>query len=391
MSRHAHADYAPPRSWEQFEELCADIFQSAWRDPALVRHGRAGQRQNGVDIVARNGAIYPIGLQCKKRSKWPVSKLTTKQIDAEVAEALKFKPALQAFYILTTGPDDTTLLNHVRTINEQHQKKKLFEVVLLGWSEIVRRATLDPQVADKHFGPSGGGAPRSPLLATWMMSKGKLEKTGAELELSVKELTQDLHDWPTGHIVVRQRESDALLEKLRDYEGRRLPDKKRKERINLRDELRVLTDAEDEAARAIMLMLADTDVSVWVLKVWEKDAPPAIEAFVNNQLRPRKRRSNAGTLYLRMSPPGDPERRCSEHLSQDDISAISKIKEWRREKFGKPLTETVDELPPDVRARVAIPRIVRGIFEFLSEDRLTWDQVRKMNALNIGQWTISIG
>jgi hypothetical protein len=92
-----------------------------------------------------------------------------------------------------------------------------------------------------------------------------------------------------------------------------------------------------------------------------------------------------------MSPPGDPERRCSEHLSQDDISAISKIKEWRREKFGKPLTETVDELPPDVRARVAIPRIVRGIFEFLSEDRLTWDQVRKMNALNIGQWTISIG
>lgn len=112
MSRHAHADYAPPRSWEQFEELCADIFQSAWRDPALVRHGRAGQRQNGVDIVARNGAIYPIGLQCKKRSKWPVSKLTTKQIDAEVAEALKFKPALQAFYILTTAPDDTTLLNH---------------------------------------------------------------------------------------------------------------------------------------------------------------------------------------------------------------------------------------------------------------------------------------
>jgi hypothetical protein len=216
LSRHAHADYAPPRSWEQFEELCADIFQSAWRDPALVRHGRAGQRQNGVDIVARNGAIYPIGLQCKKRSKWPVSKLTTKQLDAEVAEALKFKPALQAFYILTTAPDDTTLLNHVRTINEQHQKKKLFEVVLLGWSEIVRRATLDPQVADKHFGPSGGGAPRSPLLATWMISKGKLEKTGAELELSVKELTQDLHDWPTGHIVVRQRESDALLEKLRD-------------------------------------------------------------------------------------------------------------------------------------------------------------------------------
>ncbi len=356
-----------------------------------MRHGRAGQRQNGVDIVARNGAIYPIGLQCKKRSKWPVSKLTTRQIDAEVTEALNFKPALKAFYILTTAPDDVALLDHVRTINERHEKKKLFEVVLLGWSEIVRRATLDPQVADKHFGPSGGGAPRSPLLATWMMSNGKLEETGAEIELSVKELTQDMHDWPTGHVVVRQRESDALLEKLRGYEGRTLSDKDRKARIKLRDELRVLTDAEGEAARAIMLMLADVDVSVWTLKVWDTDAPIAIEAFTNGQLRPRQSPSDASSLYLRMSPPGDPERRCSEHLSHADIEAISKIKAWRQEQFGKPLTETVDELPPDIRARVAIPRIIRGLFEFLSEDRLTWNQVRQMGALDIGRWTISIG
>ena len=198
------------------------------------------------------------------------------------------------------------------------------------------------------------------------MSKGKLEKTGANSNSVSRSYpgSARLADRP---FVARQRESDALLEKLRDYEGRRLPDKERKERINLRDDLRVLTDAEDEAARAIMLMLADTDVSVWVLKVWEKDAPPAIEAFVNNQLRPRKSSSNASTLYLRMSPPGDPERRCSEHLSQDDISAISTIKEWRREKFGKPLTETVDELPPDVRARVAIPRIVQGSIQIPAE------------------------
>src|ERR1700676_1721022 len=76
MTNYTMWDYPPPRSWEQFEELCADIFQSAWRDPALVRHGRAGQRQFGVDIVARSGAIYPIGLQCKRRENWPVKKLT---------------------------------------------------------------------------------------------------------------------------------------------------------------------------------------------------------------------------------------------------------------------------------------------------------------------------
>ncbi|MCG5076490.1 restriction endonuclease [Paraburkholderia tagetis] len=390
MSLHVHADYAPPRSWEQFEELCADVFQSAWRDPALVRHGRAGQRQNGVDIVGRNGAIYPIGIQCKRRSKWPVSKLTIKEVDAEIKDALNFKPSLKVFYILTTAPDDVLLLDHVRRINEQHEKQKLFEVVLLGWGEIVRRATIDPQVANKHFGPSGGGAPHSPLLATWMMSKGKLEKTGTEFELSVIELIQDLHDWPNGHIVIRQRESDALLEQLRSFEGKKLSIKERKDRIKLRDDFRVLTDAEKFAERGILLMLTDPDVSVWLLTIWEQDAPLAIEAFVNNHLRPWNRASAASDVYLRMSPPGDPERRCSTPLSQEDVSLIWGIQTERQARFGNPLTDTVDELPPEVRARVAIPRLVRGILEFISEERLSWDQVRQMKALDFGRWTISI-
>lgn len=389
MNLHVHADYAPPRSWEHFEELCADIFQSAWRDPALVRHGRAGQRQDGVDIVGRNGALYPIGLQCKKRSKWPVSKLTSKQIDSEIKEALNFKPALKAFYILTTAPDDTALLNHVRKINEQHKKGGLFEVVLLGWGEIVRRATLDHQVADKHFGPSGGGAPRSPLLATWMISNGKLEKTGNELKLSMEELIQDFHDWPNGHIVIRQRESDVLLEKLRSFEGRKLSDTERQERVKLRNDLRVLTSEENDAERGVMLMLTDPDVSSWLLQVRMDDAPLAIEAFINNHPSPFND-TTASMQYLRMSPPGDPQRRYSAPLSQEDVRSIYEIERWRTTEYGNSLTDTVDELPPEVRAKVATPRIIRGILRLIKEDRLTWDQIRQMGALDIGNWTISV-
>ncbi|MEJ2375712.1 MAG: hypothetical protein P8Y71_09935, partial [Pseudolabrys sp.] len=122
---------------------------------------------------------------------------------------------------------------------------------------ILRRATLDQDVANKHFGPAGGGAPRSPLLATWMISKGHLEKTGRELALSVEELTQDLHDWPTGHFVIRQRESDALTEKLRHFESRNLSTAERKQRIALRKELRILTDAEERDVRGVKLMLTD--------------------------------------------------------------------------------------------------------------------------------------
>jgi hypothetical protein len=385
LAFHLLADYAPPRSWEQFEELCADLFQAAWRDPALVRHGRAGQRQHGVDIVARNGALYPIGLQCKRRSQWPVTKLTTAQIDIEVAEALNFKPALKAFYILTTAPDDAKLSEHVRKINEKHQAATLFEVVLLGWNEILRRATLDKNVADKHFGPAGGGAPRSPLLATWMMSKGRLEKIGVEFRLSVEELIQDLHDWPTGHFVIRQRESDALIAKLRPYESGNLSTGDRKRRITLRNQLRTLTDIEERAVRGVTLMLTDPDISVWFQQACH--TARAIESYVNNHTK-FKAEWGVPDAYLRMSPPAASDRRCSARLSKRELSAIKKIMSKRIKRFGAPLTDTVMELPNEIRDRIAAPMIIRCILQFLCEDRLTRDQVGQMGAFDIGLWKV---
>lgn len=390
MPFHVTADYAPPRSWDQFEELCADVFQSAFGDPALVRHGRAGQRQHGVDIIARSGAIYPIGLQCKKRARWPVKKITKAEINAEVAEALKFRPALSAYYILTTALDDTALQAHVAAVNARHEAKGLFHVVLLGWGEIVRRSTLDPNVADKHFGPAGGRAPRSPLLATWMMSGGLLELTGQELELSVAELAQDLRDWPAGHFVVRQRESDKLVEELKDFERPGLSAAQRRRRIELREQLRRLTDAEARAVQGVRLMLADPDISSWLLKVWEPaEVPLSVAAFINGHIDVGRISTRMST-YLRMAPANAPDRRCSAPLTDDEVSSISQFKKKRLLEYGKTLTNSVGELPDAVRARTAVPRIIRAIQEFMSEDRLTWDQIRAMGALDIGFWTVEL-
>jgi hypothetical protein len=57
----------------------------------------------------------------------------------------------------------------------------------VGWSEIVRRATLHSAVADKHFGP-GGGPPRAPLLATWFALQDRLQLSGEELVVTRREL-----------------------------------------------------------------------------------------------------------------------------------------------------------------------------------------------------------
>jgi hypothetical protein len=50
MTLHVNADYVPPKTWQQFEELCADIYAADWSDPAVQRYGRGGQSQHGVDI-----------------------------------------------------------------------------------------------------------------------------------------------------------------------------------------------------------------------------------------------------------------------------------------------------------------------------------------------------
>jgi hypothetical protein len=77
-------------------------------------------------------------------------------------------------------------------------------------------------------------------------------------------------------------------------------------------------------------------------------------------------------------------------LSQEEVQLIHTIMTKRIKTYGNSLTETVEELPKEARAQKATPRIIRGILEFISEDRLAWDQIKQMGALNIGTWKVSL-
>jgi tetratricopeptide (TPR) repeat protein len=153
----ATSHFEPPKSWEEFEDICADLFSREWNDPSTTRYGRQGQRQNGVDIYGRPGGKRYAAVQCKGCSKWPPNKLKTTDIDAEVEEAKKFKPKLRSFTIATVGPNDGPLQDHARKITERHGDK-LFSVHVIGWSEITRRLTQHPELIEKHYGYVGNAA-----------------------------------------------------------------------------------------------------------------------------------------------------------------------------------------------------------------------------------------
>jgi hypothetical protein len=148
----ASSELPVPKSWDEFEDICADLFSRIWNDHNIVRYARMGQRQHGIDIRGRLPDGQIAGVQCKRKRQWPVVELTTKDIDDEVAEALKFEPPLSEFTIATTAPNDGKLQAHADAITERHQAQDLFSVHLLGWNELSRRITDYGQLVEKHYG-----------------------------------------------------------------------------------------------------------------------------------------------------------------------------------------------------------------------------------------------
>jgi hypothetical protein len=155
-----------PKDWQDFEEMCADVFAAEWGDPNTTRYGRQGQRQNGVDIYGRPSGIGYAGVQCKGRSSWPPRPLTTEEMDKEVAEALKFDPPLTSFTFATTAPDDTHVLDHARLITERHAALGLFSVQVVGWDEFSRRLTRHSDLVEKHYGYTSTASIRDEIRKT---------------------------------------------------------------------------------------------------------------------------------------------------------------------------------------------------------------------------------
>jgi len=140
----------PPRDWDEFEDICADLFSLEWGDPHVVRYGRSGQSQNGVDIYGKANAA-DAGVQCKSKREWPPTELTIPEIDAEIEKAKNFSPKLKTYIIVTTAENDARVTDHVNAVSAKHAKCGLFSVHVYGWMELTRRIRNHPKLLEKHF------------------------------------------------------------------------------------------------------------------------------------------------------------------------------------------------------------------------------------------------
>src|ERR1700693_6328627 len=86
----------PPKYWEEFEDLCLDLFRRVWRHPTAQKNGRRGQLQHGTDIWGQpsdaGGKTH--GIQCKGKGSCYGASVSENELRDELEKAKTFSTPL---------------------------------------------------------------------------------------------------------------------------------------------------------------------------------------------------------------------------------------------------------------------------------------------------------
>lgn len=148
----------PPINWQDFENLCLEVWKSIWSDPDAKKNGRQGQPQSGVDIfnhIKLSYGEFQYGVQCKLKSQLQGDNLTKDEILEEVHKAETFRPVLHDFTIATTAKRDVNIQRYARWLSNNHQLKVQFSVQIYSWDDIcdviTARNDLLHSLYDEYF------------------------------------------------------------------------------------------------------------------------------------------------------------------------------------------------------------------------------------------------
>lgn len=144
---------APPKNWQEFEDLCLAVFKRVWADPLAQKNGRAGQSQHGVDVwgTPKDEPDTYRGVQCKGKDTGYGKPATIGEFDRELAKADTFQPALRQWLFVTTSPKDEKLEEHARLLTAARKAAGLCVVKFLGWGDIQLLIADHPAVLEQFY------------------------------------------------------------------------------------------------------------------------------------------------------------------------------------------------------------------------------------------------
>ncbi len=136
----------PPKSWDEFEDITLAAAKLRWNSADFQRHGRSGQKQDGVDVFGHDDDRH-IGVQCKNT----VDGISLDIIRKEIAKAEGFEPPLDRLYIATTAKRDAPLQKEVRLLSEARSRDSKFRVAILFWDDVCQDLATDDSVFFSHY------------------------------------------------------------------------------------------------------------------------------------------------------------------------------------------------------------------------------------------------
>lgn len=201
MSATTRTQIDKPDNFQDFERKCAVWWEHRLGDRNLQRFGRNGQRQNGVDIRGiKDGDVRKgVGVQCKLKSGH--AELTVTEVKKEFKEALKFRPKLVEFHILTTSPTDTKLQRLAMEMSiEEAEKDNQIQFVIWGWNSIcdeVGRHEDTMLAFDDSYGLFGRGL-RADVSATALIVT-EVRNVSTETRDLLAQATEDIRSLVASH------------------------------------------------------------------------------------------------------------------------------------------------------------------------------------------------
>lgn len=138
--------YPPPAEWQTFQTLVAGFARVLYDEHTVEEYGRTGQRQNGVDVFARDHVGKNIGLQCK----WAHESLSEDALADECDKATKFAPALDYFILWTTATRDVHLQDAAHELDQSGTHA--FAVGIRFWDDAVEQLNRMYSVASTYYG-----------------------------------------------------------------------------------------------------------------------------------------------------------------------------------------------------------------------------------------------
>jgi hypothetical protein len=137
----------PPKSWDEFEDIALAAAKLRWSSDDFHRHGRTGQKQDGVDVYGHDDENRHIGVQCKNT----IEGVSMAVVETEIGNAEAFEPALDRLYIATTAKRDAPLQKAVRLLSAERRKTGRFPVGILFWDDVCQDLATDDDVFFAHY------------------------------------------------------------------------------------------------------------------------------------------------------------------------------------------------------------------------------------------------